>query len=152
MKKAAICSTVVRVLEYISSRADWFESPLRYFMLFLPSNLPNGYQSSLKFRWFEWIQIWAPKTAAYYRSPIEIGVFCLEIKCLKSATRLLNRVCVSRRGLDCSKEVLWVSLCQKAAKLPAGKVGGLKKDSATWLGSGPTHTVDNNEPNFWDLG
>ena len=61
------------------------------------------------------IQIQAPKTAAYYISPIEIGVFWLEIKCLKSATRLLNRVCVEQQGLDLSKEVLWVSWCQRTA-------------------------------------
>ena len=60
-------------------------------------------------------------------------------KCLKSPTRLLNRVCVGRRGLDLSKEVLWVSVCQRAAKLPAGKVGGLKKNSAMRPGSRPTH-------------
>ena len=54
MKKSSD-STVVRVLDYYSSRADWFESLLRYFMLFLPSDLPNGYQNSLKFSWFEWI-------------------------------------------------------------------------------------------------
>ena len=48
----------------------------------------------------------------------------------KSAARLLNRDCVNRRGLDLSKEVLWVSVCQRAAKLPAGKFGGLKKNSA----------------------
>ena len=82
------------------------------------------------------LQIQAPKTAAYYISPIEIGVFWLKIKCLKSATRLLNRVCVGRRGLDLSKEVLWVSVCQRAAKLPAGKVGGLKKNSAMRPGAG----------------
>ena len=56
-------------------------------------------------------QLQAPKTAAYYISPIEIGVFLLEIKCLKSATRLLNRVCVRRQGLDLSKEVLRISVC-----------------------------------------
>ena len=85
------------------------------------------------------IQIRAPKTAAYYISPIEIGVFWLEMKCLKSATRLLNRVCVGRRGLDLSKEVLWVSVCQRAAELPAGKVGGLKKNTATRPDSRLTH-------------
>ena len=35
-------------------------------------------------------------------------------KCLKSPTRLLNRVCVGRRGLDLSKEVLWVSVQLRA--------------------------------------
>ena len=66
-----------------------------------------------------YVQIQAPKTADYYISPIEIGVFLLEIKCLKSATRPLNRVCVGRGDLNLSKEVLWVSVCQRAAKLPA---------------------------------
>ena len=58
------------------------------------------------------------------------------MKCLKIATRFLNRVCVGRGGLDLSKEVLWVSVCQRAAKLPAGKVGGLKKNSAMRPGAG----------------
>ena len=74
-----------------------------------------------------YLKIRAPKTAAYYISPIEIGVFWLEIKCLKSATRLLNRVCVGRRGLDLSKEVLWISVCQRAAELPAAKLEVWKK-------------------------
>ena len=51
----------------------------------------------------------------------------MEIKCLKSATTLLNRVSVEQQGLDLSKEVLWVSVCQRAAKLPGGKVGGFEK-------------------------
>ena len=42
----------------------------------------------------------------------------------KSAARLVNRDCINRRGLDLSKEVLWVSVCQRAAELPAVKVGG----------------------------
>ena len=46
----------------------------------------------------------------------------MEMKYSKSATRLLNRDCVGRQGLDLSKEVLWVSVCQRAAKLPAGKL------------------------------
>ena len=51
----------------------------------------------------------------------------MEIKCIKSAARLLNKDCVNKRGLDLSKEVLWVSVCQSAVELPAIKVGGLKK-------------------------
>ena len=74
------------------------------------------------------LQLRAPKTAAYYTSPIERGVFWLEIKCLKSAIRLLNRVFVGQQGLDLSKEVLWVSVCQRAAELPAVKVRGQKKN------------------------
>ena len=42
----------------------------------------------------------------------------------------MDKNCVNKGGLDLSKEVLWVSVCQRAAKLPAGKVGGLKKNSA----------------------
>ncbi len=45
----------------------------------------------------------------------------------KVDVRLLNRVYLIWRGLDLSKEVLWVSVGQRAAKLPAIKVEGLKK-------------------------
>ena len=45
----------------------------------------------------------------------------MEIKYVKSAARLLIRDWVNRRGLDLSKEVLWVSVGQKAAELPAIK-------------------------------
>ena len=51
----------------------------------------------------------------------------MEIKCIKSAARLLDRDCVSKRGLDLSKEVLWASVGQRAAVLQAVKVGGQKK-------------------------
>ena len=54
----------------------------------------------------------------------------------KSAARLLDRVCVYRRGLDLSKEVLWVSVGQRAAELQAVKVGGQQKI----LPSGPVRT------------
>ena len=36
----------------------------------------------------------------------------------------MDRDWVNRWGLDLSKEVLWVSVCQRAAKLQAVKVGG----------------------------
>ena len=62
----------------------------------------------------------------------------MEIRYIKSADRLLDRDCVNRRGLDLSKEVLWVSVGQRVAELPAVKVGGQKKDSATQPGSNPT--------------
>ena len=52
---------------------------------------------------------------------------CTEIKCNKSAARLLNIDCVIKGGLDLSKEVLWVSVGQRAAVLQAVKVGGQKK-------------------------
>ena len=51
----------------------------------------------------------------------------MEIKCTKSAARLLNKDCVNKRGLDLSKEVLWVSVDQRAAVLWAVKVRGKRK-------------------------
>ena len=42
----------------------------------------------------------------------------MEMKYLKYATRLLNRDCVNTRGLDLSKEVLWVSVSQRTAAWP----------------------------------
>ena len=51
----------------------------------------------------------------------------MEIKCIESAARLLNIDCVNKRGLDLSKEVLWVSVGQRAAELRAVKVGVQKK-------------------------
>ena len=41
----------------------------------------------------------------------------MEIKCIKSAARLLDIDCVNKGGLDLSKEVLWVSVGQRAAAL-----------------------------------
>ena len=49
------------------------------------------------------------------------------MKCIKSAARLLDKDCVNKGGLDLSKEVLWVSVDQRAAVLQAVKVGGQKK-------------------------
>ena len=46
-----------------------------------------------------------------------------EIKYVKSAARLLDRDCINKRGLDLSKEVLWISVGQRAAELQAFKVG-----------------------------
>ena len=51
----------------------------------------------------------------------------MEIEYIKSAARVLNRNCVTKRGLDLSKNVLWVSVGQGAADLRAVKVGGQKK-------------------------
>ena len=51
----------------------------------------------------------------------------MEIKCIKSAARLLDKDCVNNRGLDLSKEVLLVSVGQRAAVLQAVKVGGKKE-------------------------
>ena len=52
------------------------------------------------------------------------------MKYIKNATRLFNKDYVNKRGLDLSKEVLWVSGGQSAPELRAVKVGG-KKSSAT---------------------
>ena len=49
------------------------------------------------------------------------------MKYVKSVARLLDRNCVNKGGLDLSKEVLWVSVGQRAAELRAVKVGGQKK-------------------------
>ena len=51
----------------------------------------------------------------------------MEIKCIKSAARLLNIDCVNKGGLDLFKEVLWASVGKRAAVLQAVKVGGQKK-------------------------
>ena len=51
----------------------------------------------------------------------------MEIKYFKSPARLLNRDYFNKRGLDLSKEVLWVSVGEWTAKLQAVKVGYLKK-------------------------
>ena len=59
------------------------------------------------------------------------------IEYLKSAARLLNTDYVPRRCLDLPKEVLWVSVGQKEAKLQAVRVGG-KKNSAARPSSNPT--------------
>ena len=54
----------------------------------------------------------------------------------KSAARLLDRDCVNKRGLDLSKEVLWVSVDQGTAQLQVVKVRG-KKNSAHRTCSNP---------------
>ena len=65
------------------------------------------------------------KTAPLLKSPVEMRLFQTEIKYNKSAARLLNRVCVNKGGFF--KEVQWVLVGQRAAKLPAIKVGGQKE-------------------------
>ena len=51
----------------------------------------------------------------------------MELKYIKSAARVLNRNFVNKRGLDLSKNVLWVSVGQRAADLRAVRVGSQKK-------------------------
>ena len=60
----------------------------------------------------------------------------MEMKYIKNSARLLHRNLVNKRGLDLSKEVLWVSVGQRAVELPAIKVEGQKKP----LLSGPVRT------------
>ena len=62
--------------------------------------------------------------------------FWMEIEYIKSAARLLNRDWVNKGGLDLSKEVLWVSVGQRAAELRAVKLGGQTKNSADQPGAG----------------
>ena len=52
---------------------------------------------------------------------------------IRNAARLLNRNYINRKGLHLSKEVLWVSVVQRATELRAVKVGSQKK-SAAWRG------------------
>ena len=52
----------------------------------------------------------------YEISAIKMRVFWTVIKYLKSAARLLDRDYVNLGGLDFSKEVLWVSVVQRAAE------------------------------------
>ena len=49
------------------------------------------------------------------------------IEYIKSAARVLNRNCVNKQGLNLSKNVLRVSVGQRAADLRAVKVEGQKK-------------------------
>ena len=59
------------------------------------------------------------------------------MKNLKSAARLFDRNGINKKGLDLSKEVLWVFIGRRAAELLAVKVGGQKKkNSATKPGAG----------------
>ena len=73
------------------------------------------------------IQIGPTKTAPLLITTIEMKVFWTEIKDIESASRLLNRNFVNKRGSDLSKEVLWVSVGQRAVELRAVKVEGQKK-------------------------
>ena len=51
----------------------------------------------------------------------------MEMKCIKSVARVLNKDCMNKGGLDLSKNVLWVSVGQGVADLGAVKVGGQNK-------------------------
>ena len=51
----------------------------------------------------------------------------MEMKYIKSAASVLNRVFGNKGGLDFSKYLLWVSVGQGAVDLQVVKVGGKKK-------------------------
>ena len=46
----------------------------------------------------------------------------MEIKCIKSAARLLDRNCINKAGKDLFKKVLWVSIGQRVAELWLSKL------------------------------
>ena len=55
---------------------------------------------------------------------------------------------VNKEGLDLSKEVLWVSVGQRAAELGTVKVGG-EKNSAAWPGMGEAGSNRGDRQNFF---
>ena len=71
------------------------------------------------------------------------------MKYVKSAARLLDRDCVNKGGLDLSKEVLWVSLGQRASEIQAIKVGGQKKNSADLPCAGDAGSNRSDRQNFF---
>ena len=73
----------------------------------------------------------------------------MEIKYIRSAGKVLNRNCVNKGDLDLSKDVLWVSVGQRAAELLAVKVGGVKKKSAARPASNPSNPRRAEWPNFF---
>jgi len=72
----------------------------------------------------------------------------MEIKYIKSAATVLNRNCVNKRGLDLSKNVLWVSVGEGAADLQAVKVVG-QKNFAVRPFSNPNSPRRAEWPNFF---
>ena len=71
------------------------------------------------------------------------------MKYIKSPATLLERIYVNKRGLDLSKEVLWVSVGQRAAVLQAVKVGGQKKNSANLPYAGELGSNQAGRQNFF---
>ena len=59
----------------------------------------------------------------------------------------MDRDCVNKRSLDLYKEVLWVSVDQRAAELSAIKDGGCKKNSARRPGSNPIRLCQEDRQN-----
>ena len=70
------------------------------------------------------------------------------MKYIKSASRLLYRDYINKRGLYLSTKVLWVSIGQRAAELPAINVEGLEKKSAAPCGAGDLGSSPPEQKNF----
>ena len=69
----------------------------------------------------------ATQTAAYYISPIEIGVLWAKISYVKSHLKALGFLSPNRYEIDLSNEVLNIDFGQGAAKIPKVKVGVREK-------------------------
>ena len=76
------------------------------------------------------------KNAAYYISPIEIGVLLAKITYVKSHSKALGFLSPNRYEIDLSNEVLNSDFGQGAAKIPEVKVGVPKKYLPTRLTPG----------------
>ena len=72
----------------------------------------------------------------YLINTIEMRSIWTEIKYLKSAVRLLDRDWANLGDLDLSKNILWVSVGQRAAEIQAVKVGDWKKILSRGQGCG----------------
>ena len=73
------------------------------------------------------------------------------MKYIKSAARVLNRDCVNKGGVDLSKELLWISVGQRAADLRAVEAGGHQKNSANRPIAGEVGSNLADLQNFFDL-
>ena len=66
-------------------------------------------------------------TDPYNISSMGMGSLWQSKTYLQNTASLLIRQYGNRRGLDISKEAMWISVCERAAKLQAFNVGGLKE-------------------------
>ena len=69
------------------------------------------------------LQMRATKTAAYYISPIEIGVLWAKVTYVKSHSKALGFLSPNREEIDLSNEVLNFDFGQGAAKISNPQVG-----------------------------
>ena len=110
-------------------------------ILYYFSTPKNWERASQWFRSYEqfWLliqQIGLTKTAPLLVTPIEMRVLWTEMKCIQSASRLLNRDWVNKGSLDLSKEVLWVFEDQRARVYRLSKLE-VKANSAARPSSNP---------------